>query len=92
MNVNGKERLIDLIKPGREKMYLTHEAKGHEIPVALGNTVATGSSNSTGATNSLQRCKEAGCRGHRGRCGGTLACGASRALRGSSTRIWGRAS
>ena len=55
MNVNGKERLIDRTKPGRERMYLTHEAKGHEIPVALGNTVATGGSNSTGATNSFQR-------------------------------------
>ena len=37
MNVNGKLRLIDRTKPGRERMYVTHEAKGHEIPVALGN-------------------------------------------------------
>ena len=50
MKVNGKERLIDRTKPGWERMYLTNEAKGHEIPVALGNTVATGGSNSTGAT------------------------------------------
>ena len=55
MNVNGKVRLIDRTKPGRERMYLTHEAKGYEIPVALGNTVATGGSSSTGAINSLQR-------------------------------------
>ena len=55
MNVNGKKWLIDLTKTGRERMYLTHEAKGHEIPVPLGNTVATGSSNSTGPTNSFQR-------------------------------------
>ena len=55
MNVNGKVRLIDRTKPGRERMYVTHKAKGHEIPVALGNTVATGSSNCTGATNSFQR-------------------------------------
>ena len=55
MNVNGKERLIDRIKPGRERIYLTHEAEGHEIPEALGNTVATGSSNSTGVTNCFQR-------------------------------------
>ena len=55
MNVNGKERLIDPTKPGRERMYLTHEAKGLEILVALGNTVARRGSNSTGATNSFQR-------------------------------------
>ena len=55
MNVNGKLRLIDRTKPGRERMHLTHEAKGHAIPVALGNTVAQGGSNSTGATNSFQR-------------------------------------
>ena len=55
MNVNGKARLIDCTKPGRERMYLTHEAKGHEILVALGYTVATGGSNSMGATNSFQR-------------------------------------
>ena len=55
MNVNGKERLSEATKPSRERMYLTYEAKGHEIPVALGNTVATGSSNSRGATNSFQR-------------------------------------
>ena len=42
MNVNGKLQFIDRTKPGRERMYVTHEAKGHEIPVALGNTVATG--------------------------------------------------
>ena len=54
MNVNRKERLVDHTKPGRERMSLTHEAKGHEIPVALGNTVATGASDSTGATNSFQ--------------------------------------
>ena len=53
MNVNGKVRLIDRTKPSRARMYLTHDAKGHEIPVALGNTVATGSSNSTRATNSF---------------------------------------
>ena len=58
MNVNGKEQLIDPTKLGRERMNLTHEAKGHEIAVALGNTMATRSSNSTGATNSFQRpCK-----------------------------------
>ena len=34
MNVNGKLRLIDRTKPGRERMYVTHEEKGHEIPVA----------------------------------------------------------
>ena len=51
MNINGKVRSIDRTKPGRERMYLTHEAKGHEIPVALGTTVATGGFNSTGATN-----------------------------------------
>ena len=55
MNVNGKVRLIDGTKPGRERMHVTHEAKGHEIPVALGNTVATGLSYCTGATNSFQR-------------------------------------
>ena len=55
MNVNGKERLIDRTKPGRERLYVTHEANGHEIPVAPGNTVATGGSDSTGATNSFQR-------------------------------------
>ena len=45
-------------KPGRGRMYLTHEAKSHEIPVALRNTVTTGGSNLTGATNSVQRaCK-----------------------------------
>ena len=38
MNVNGKVRLIDCTKPGRERMYVTQEAKGHEIPLALGNT------------------------------------------------------
>ena len=42
MNINRMERSVDLTKPGRERMYLTHEAKGHEIPVALGNTMATG--------------------------------------------------
>ena len=41
MNVNGKEGVIDFTKPGRERMYLTHEAKGHEIPEALSNTKAT---------------------------------------------------
>ena len=76
MNVNGKVRLIDLTKPGRERMYLAHEAKGHEIPVALGNTMAIGSSNSDGL-GSPSRCQEAGCRGHRGRCGGTPTWGAS---------------
>ena len=55
MNVNGKLRLIDRTKPGRERMYVTHEVKGHEIPVALGNTVATGSSNYTGVINCFQR-------------------------------------
>ena len=53
MNVNGKLRLIDGTKPGRERMYVTPQAKGIEIPVALGNTAATGSSNCTGATNSF---------------------------------------
>ena len=43
-----KERVIDLTKPGPARMYLTHEAKAHEIPVALGNTTVTGSINSTG--------------------------------------------
>ena len=42
MNVYEKERLIAPTKPGREGMYLTHEANGHEISVALGNTLATG--------------------------------------------------
>ena len=55
MNGNGKERLIDPTKPGRDRMYLTHEAKGHEIPMALDNTVAMGESNSMGATNFFQR-------------------------------------
>ena len=55
MNVDGKERFIDRTKPGCERMYVTHEVKGHEIPVALGNTVATGGSNCTGATNSFQK-------------------------------------
>ena len=27
--VKGKERLIDRTKPGQDRMYLTHEAKGH---------------------------------------------------------------
>ena len=54
MNVNGKLRLNDGTKHGRERMYLTHEANGHDIPMALGNTVATGGSNYTGATNSFQ--------------------------------------
>ena len=58
MNVNGKERLIDRTKPGRERMCVTHEAKGHEIPVALGNTVATGGSNCTGATKDMECPKE----------------------------------
>ena len=31
MKVNGQEQLIKPNKPGRETMYLTHEAKGHEI-------------------------------------------------------------
>ena len=52
MNVNGKERLIDRTKRGLERIYLTYEAKGHGIPVALGNIVATGG---LGATNSLQQ-------------------------------------
>ena len=51
----GKLRLMDRTKPGRERMYVPHEAKGHEIPVSLGNTVATGTSNCTGTTNSFQR-------------------------------------
>ena len=55
MNVNGKERAIDLTKPGRERMYLTHEAKGHEMLVALGNSMAAGSSKSTGPVNSFHR-------------------------------------
>ena len=55
MNVNGKEPALDLTKPGRERMYLTHGAKGYETPVALGNTVAMGSSNSKGPINSFQR-------------------------------------
>ena len=46
---------MDRTEPGRERMYVTQEAKGHEIPVALGNTVVTGSSNRTGATNSFPR-------------------------------------
>ena len=46
---------MDRTKPGHEGMYVTHEARGHEIPVALGNTVATGGSNCMGATNSFQR-------------------------------------
>ena len=53
-NVTEKDRLIDRTKPGQERMYLTHEVKGHEIPPALGNTVATGGSNSKEATNSFQ--------------------------------------
>ena len=55
MIVNGMEQLIDLTKPAPERMYLTHEAKGHEIAVALGNAVATGSSNSTGENYCFQR-------------------------------------
>ena len=72
MNANGKERAIDPTKHGQQSMYLTHEATGHEILVALGNTVATGSSNSTWPTtpaNGLEspaRCKGAGCSGHWG--------------------------
>ena len=46
---------IFLRLPLVERTYMTHEAKGHEIPVAMGNTVATGSSNCTGATNSFQQ-------------------------------------
>ena len=34
MNVNGYELLIDLTEPGTERMYLTHEVKGHDITVA----------------------------------------------------------
>ena len=49
MNVNGRERLIDHTKPGRERMYLTQMAKGHQI--------IPGSSNSKGATNSFQRAR-----------------------------------
>ena len=30
MNVNGKVRLIARTKPGRERIYLTPVAKGHE--------------------------------------------------------------
>ena len=74
---------------------MTHEAKGHEIPLALGNTVATSSSYCTGATNSFQpawKCRSVkldGSRGHRGRCGGTPTYRACRAPGGSSTRTWG---
>ena len=45
---------IFLRLPLVERTYMTHEAKGHEIPVAMGNTVATGSSNCMGATISFQ--------------------------------------
>ena len=60
MNIIGKERAIDLTEPVQERMYLTHEANGHDILVALGNTVATGSSNSTGLINSFQRAWKSG--------------------------------
>ena len=55
MNVNREERLIDPSKTGRKRMYLTNQVRGHEIPVALDNTMATGSSKSFGATNSFRR-------------------------------------
>ena len=55
MNVNGKSRLIDRTKPGREWMYVTHEAKDHDIPLALGNTLSASSSDCMGATNSFKR-------------------------------------
>ena len=54
VGIPPKERPIDVTKLGR-KGYLIHEAKGHDIPVALGNTVATGSSYSTGPANSFQQ-------------------------------------
>ena len=37
--------MIHRTKPGQERMSLTHEEKGHEIPVAWANTVGTGGSN-----------------------------------------------
>ena len=46
---------IFLQLPLVERTYLNHEAKAYEIPVAMGNTVATRSSNCTGATNSFQQ-------------------------------------
>ena len=39
MNVNGDERAIDLTKPSQERMYLTHEAKGHRLGQQHGNGV-----------------------------------------------------
>ena len=53
MKVNGKVRLIYRTKPGQETMYLTHEAKGHEIPLALANTLAAGGFSSTGGGGHL---------------------------------------
>ena len=91
----GKVWLIDRTNLSRERMYLTHEAKGHEIPVALGNTVAMGGPNATGVTNSLRRAWKprsvqiGPSRGHRGRCCGTIIYGACGAPRGSSRRTWG---
>ena len=38
---------MGLTKPGRETLYLTHEAKAHQNSMTLGYTLATGSSNST---------------------------------------------
>ena len=69
MNVTGKERAIDLIKPSRERMYLTHQAKGHVIPVALwqqGHPIPWGRSSPSNGLESPARCKEAERRGHRG--------------------------
>ena len=76
MNVNGKVRLIARTKPGRERIYLTRVAKGHEIPVALGNTVATGDPiprarpTPPNGLGSPARCIWDGSRGHREQCAG----------------------
>ena len=93
MNVNGKECLIDRTHPGRERMYLSQWAKGHEIRMTLGNTVATGIINSTGATNSFQwawKSSSGEIRSQRRRCGATPTYGARTAPRGCSARTWGQ--
>ena len=87
-NVNGKERLIDPTKTGRERIYLTHEANGHEIPEALGNPIPRGRRNPSIAVD-----------GNQPGVGATVLgavvlffCEACRARRGSSMRTWGPAS
>ena len=55
MNIKGKDGLFEYTKRRLEWTYWTHEAKGHEIPVALDNIFATGGSNSAGATKFFQQ-------------------------------------